>query len=124
MEFLLLVERQIRSAGMSALGAGQAEGEWHVDGIRYCFRRDPHTKTRTHILLLTDGQICILRPLRALISSETQNLGFLHTKAVFLLKEVNGTIQSAFESRAKSEGLLPKCLSEAAFQIAYFRLDT
>lgn len=109
---------------MSALGAGQAEGEWHVDGIRYCFRRDPHTKTRTHIPSLTDGQICILRPLRALISSETQNLDFLHTKAVFLLKEVNGTIQSAFKSRAKSEGLLPKCLSKAAFQIVYFRLDT
>lgn len=77
---------------MSAPGAGQAEGEWHVVGIRYCFPRDPHTKTRTHIPLLMDGKYAFLA-LRALISSETLNLDFLHTEAVLVLKEVNGTIQ-------------------------------
>jgi len=59
--------------GCGALRAGLAEGEWHVDRIRYCFQRrkthththtptHTHTHTHTHIPLLMDGQICILGP--------------------------------------------------------------
>lgn len=87
---------------MSAPGAGQAEGEWHVVGIRYCFPRDPHTKTRTHIPLLTDGQICILSPKSPRIKWNPKPGLSAYRSSI----RAEGSERGPFRSQVKSEGLL------------------
>lgn len=103
---------------MSAPGAGQAEGEWHVVGIRYCFPRDPHTKTRTHIPLLTDGQICILGPKSPRIKWNPKPGLSAYRSSI----RAEGSERDHSEARSNLKGYSCKLLGKAAFQIAHFRV--
>lgn len=98
------MEKQIIGTGMQALRVGQGEGEWHVDRIRYCFQTDPHTHTHVFFYWWM-GKYAFLGP-RALTSTETQNLDILHTKAVFLFKKFNRTIQLCFQARPIQRAIL------------------
>lgn len=103
---------------MSAPGAGQAEGEWHVVGIRYCFPRDPHTKTRTHIPLLMDGQICILGPKSPRIKWNPKPGLSAYRSSI----GPEGSERDHSKARSNLKGYFCKLLGKAAFQIAHFRV--
>lgn len=83
-----------------------------MDKIRHCFRRDPHT-----FLYRWMGKYAFLAP-RALASTETQNLDFLHTKAEFSFKKFNRSVQlrrslSLTKSEAYSSNASETFLSES-----------
>lgn len=103
---------------MSAPGAGQAEGEWHVVGIRYCFPRDPHTKTCTHIPLLMDGQICILGPESPCIKWNPKPGLSAYRSSI----GPEGSERDHSNARSNLKGYFGKLLGKAAFQIAHFRV--
>lgn len=64
-----------------------------VDRIRYCFQKVPtHTQTFLYWWMCKYAFLA----LRALTSTESQNLDFVHTKAVFHFKKFKRTIQLSF----------------------------
>lgn len=63
----------------------------------------PHTHTHRHTFLYWwMGKYAFLG-LRALTSTETQTLDFLHAKVLFFFKEFNRLFNSVWKSQAKSE---------------------
>lgn len=84
-----------RSEALGCLPPGldrlKVSGMWLESDIVF---RGIHTQRRAHIFpFWWMGKYAFLA-LRALVSSETLNLDFLHTEAVLVLKEVNGIIQT------------------------------
>lgn len=79
---------------------------WVACGQNQILFSEGYTHTHTHAFLYWwMGKYAFLG-LRALTSTETQNLDFLHTKAVLLFKKFNRTIQLSLKARPNQRAIL------------------